>query len=582
MVSSSYTTGQWFAMVREGHVVLLGPNTEPNIIGKIWELLGTAPEVHQILNGVTSSFGRELTSIPSFAIVDFRDSLRVFLRGEIDLSVRLESGSVELSGRQVTTWSERWLAQPISFELKPQADSQVPGSASQLGYLPLTLPLIEGVVRLAGLSVTVRVDDAATTASSQPAETDESAELGLTVVPTGLDEDDAELEEAGPNEAGREEGEPEVADGVHDQDQGIDDVAGESETTGETQLPSTPSYELTSSYDHLWEKTVVRSVEEAAVRLDPEAEEAIATESVEGQAEENLKPTGSPDRQAPDQEAPAQEAAPQEAAVQVPPASAHPVPAPPAAPPVASAPSSGLIDSVPWLRSSAQNPAQAPQNLAPQNLAPQLPAYPAPSHESFPAFGGPAPEDSADPDHDGQTIMKSDLQKDAPEPQPSHPAPSQAATSNGPLVLARVCTNGHANPPPNSRCAICSATLAADAVQVSRPSLGKVRVSTGELIELDQSLVIGRQPSVSRVQSGTMPRLIQVASPSGDISRSHAEVRLEGWHVMLCDLKATNGTVLIREGQPPRRLGQGEMAIVLDGDIAELGDNVSLRFEEIL
>jgi hypothetical protein len=109
-----------------------------------------------------------------------------------------------------------------------------------------------------------------------------------------------------------------------------------------------------------------------------------------------------------------------------------------------------------------------------------------------------------------------------------------------------------------------------------------MRLSTGELLDLDESLVIGRQPSVSRVQGGTMPRLIQVASPGGDISRSHVEVRLEGWHVMLCDLKATNGTVLVREGQPPRRLAQNEMAIILDGDIAELGDDVSLRFEEIL
>jgi pSer/pThr/pTyr-binding forkhead associated (FHA) protein len=119
-------------------------------------------------------------------------------------------------------------------------------------------------------------------------------------------------------------------------------------------------------------------------------------------------------------------------------------------------------------------------------------------------------------------------------------------------------------------------------VQVPRPRLGRLRLSTGDVIDLDESLVIGRQPSVSRVQGGVMPRLVQVASPGGDISRSHVEVRLEGWHVMLCDLKATNGTVLIREGQPPRRLAQNEMAIVLDGDIAELGDDVSLRFEEIL
>jgi hypothetical protein len=161
--------------------------------------------------------------------------------------------------------------------------------------------------------------------------------------------------------------------------------------------------------------------------------------------------------------------------------------------------------------------------------------------------------------------------------------PGQAAAAGtGPLVLARVCPGGHANPPTSGQCVTCGAQLPDVAIQVPRPRLGRLRLSTGELIDLEQSLVIGRQPSVSRVQGGIMPRLVQVASPGGDRSRSHVEVRLEGWHVMLCDLKATNGTVLVREGQPPRRLAQNEMAIVLDGDIAELGDDVSLRFEEIL
>ncbi|MGY4540896.1 hypothetical protein ACVWY0_000802 [Arthrobacter sp. UYNi723] len=193
--------------------------------------------------------------------------------------------------------------------------------------------------------------------------------------------------------------------------------------------------------------------------------------------------------------------------------------------------------------------------------------------------GQPAADpDAFDGDHDGHTIMKSDLAGMAAHPAPV-PEPDSAAV---PLVLARVCGRGHANPPTHAQCAACGSPLPADAVQVARPRLGRMRVSTGALVDLDQSLVIGRQPSVSRVQGGVMPRLVQVASPSGDISRSHVEVRLEGWHVMLCDLKATNGTVLVRQGQPPRRLAQNEMAILLDGDIAELGDDISLRFEEIL
>lgn len=176
--------------------------------------------------------------------------------------------------------------------------------------------------------------------------------------------------------------------------------------------------------------------------------------------------------------------------------------------------------------------------------------------------------------------MKSSVAGSTASPAADAPAARQDA-GGGPLVLARVCAQGHANPPTRAQCSVCGAALLPDAVQVARPRLGRMRLSTGDLLDLDQSMVIGRQPSVSRVQGGVMPRLVQVASPGGDISRSHVEVRLEGWHVMLCDLKATNGTVLVREGQPPRRLAQNEMAILLDGDIAELGDNISLRFEEI-
>ncbi len=249
------------------------------------------------------------------------------------------------------------------------------------------------------------------------------------------------------------------------------------------------------------------------------------------------------------------------------------VPAQPAAP-LVPAQQGGLIDSVPW-NTGGDMPVRpaGPPSFVPDSFVP-------PSSPDTPDWQSPSAVPAPEGDHDGETIMKSDLGLGTAPQEPAPAAGSGPAT--GPMVLARVCAQGHANPPTHSQCTGCGLALASDAVQVRRPRLGRVRVSTGELIDLDQSLVIGRQPSVSRVQGGGMPRLVQVASPSGDISRSHVEVRLEGWHVMLCDLKATNGTVLVREGQPPRRLAQNEMAILLDGDIAELGDDVSLRFEEIL
>jgi len=188
-----------------------------------------------------------------------------------------------------------------------------------------------------------------------------------------------------------------------------------------------------------------------------------------------------------------------------------------------------------------------------------------------------APNAAAAEDDDGETIRSAPA---VPAPGASVPATSPVpGTDTGPTVLARTCPQGHVNPPTAAACRLCGAEIAGEPRPASRPSLGRMRLSTGAVYELDRNIVIGRQPSASRVAGAALPRMVQVPSDSGDISRSHAEVRLEGWHVMLRDLFSTNGTVLIREGSLPRRLAQGEAAILLDGDIAELGDGVTLRFE---
>lgn len=575
MAANNYVPGTWHGIVRSRTAVLLGPDTPPQLVHSLWALLESGPEVHELLHAVTSSFGVSLAQIPPFGIVDFKDTLRVFLRGDIDLTVQLSGGPLELHGRDVTTWAERHLAAPEWYRISVPGD-ETAGQA---------LPLQDGVVLLQSLTADLdgTADPAALTPVAVPAVILPVAKMPAVAAPVGDGAAAVEVPAVAPvavaaapaaepatpagnpGTAVASEPEPDMVGepspaaeaggapstdtpehgasaetviGILDEE--FDDLpaedpgpgtaeeavlhAGDAVAPAEEEPPSdqaVPASEQTSTYDHLWERTVVRSIEDAAVRDDPEA--------LIGHAEPG-KPAAA---QAAD--VPSADETPStvlQAQAQ------EPVPAP----------SVGLIDSVPWNTGGG--------------------------------IGVPAPA-SDDGDHDGQTIMKSDLAGMA-----GHPAPPAAGTdasgSAGPMVLARVCRQGHANPPTHAQCAVCGQTLPSDAVQVSRPRLGRVRISSGELVDLDQSLVIGRQPSVSRVQGGVMPRLVQVASPSGDISRSHVEVRLEGWHVMLCDLKATNGTVLVREGQQPRRLAQNEMAILLDGDIAELGDGISLRFEEIL
>ncbi len=624
---TSYLPGTWLGIIRSRTAVLLGPDTPPALVAALWDLLATRPEVHEVLHAVTNSHGGSLANIPSFGLLDFNGPLRVFLRGDLDVTVRSPDGVVELNGRDVTTWTERRLALPGLCQLTVPAA----GGIAHDG-LP-ELPLTEGVVLLQSLLLpdepgthgaaattgAVAVEAVAIEAldddvsvlpdqevqpqqevriqqeprpAPEPAEQEEAAHLPeLTATPEHgasaetvyavIDEDF--------EEPGAVHGVTASAGTASDGATGPDATAvqeGSSSDQG-----TAPASDVTSSYDHLWERTVIRTIEDAAVRDDPEAD-------VLEEAEPLADATGSvPSVQGSNP--------PEEGVDQVPQAAEAAAPHVPAAgesgKPLTPPAAGGLINSVPWrtggtdsqpARAAALPPLPAPAALSPAPAAPSpvpaaapspAPAALSPMLAAVPAAGGapsePTPQAGIgdyDTDHDGQTVMKSQLPGMS-----ARPAAAVVDASAGPLVLARVCPQDHANPPTSAHCATCGAALLPDAVQVARPRLGRMRISTGELVDLDQSLVIGRQPSVSRVQGGVMPRLVQVASPGGDISRSHVEVRLEGWHVMLCDLKATNGTVLVREGQAPRRLAQNEMAILLDGDIAELGDNISLRFEEI-
>ncbi|WP_026820237.1 FHA domain-containing protein [Arthrobacter castelli] len=228
----------------------------------------------------------------------------------------------------------------------------------------------------------------------------------------------------------------------------------------------------------------------------------------------------------------------------------------------------GLIESVPWMKRGPVSPPTASGTAEPEHAS---------EAQVF--------DDEID--HDGQTVMRSELDT-PPAPAASTDNADGSGGSDGaeaqgpstaPIVLARICPSGHANPPTNASCSSCGSPIDSDPRQTRRPSLGSMRMSNGDVVELDRSVIVGRQPSMSRVQGNVMPRMVQVRSEESDISRSHVEVQLEGWHVMLRDLNSTNGTFLIREGQPPRRLAQGEQAMLLNGDIAELGDDVRLRFE---
>ncbi|KAA9089428.1 FHA domain-containing protein [Microbacterium radiodurans] len=110
---------------------------------------------------------------------------------------------------------------------------------------------------------------------------------------------------------------------------------------------------------------------------------------------------------------------------------------------------------------------------------------------------------------------------------------------------------------------------------------GRIRISDGQVIELDATVIVGRRPRSPRATGDALPTLVAVESPEQDISRNHLEIRAEGEHVLAVDLDTTNGSVLLRGGHDPVRLHPGEPTMIVGGDVIDIGDGVTISFEDL-
>ena len=242
-------------------------------------------------------------------------------------------------------------------------------------------------------------------------------------------------------------------------------------------------------------------------------------------------------------------------------------------PPIDVPPGGFFIDSVPGLSSDAHSTPTA---------------TPSATYRRF-------MEATADGDHDGMTMLPQrarelrdyarsvtsdpDESSQAASAQAS-PAAHSSPAAVGPQVLAVLCEKGHPNATHASSCRICSSPLGSTAVTVPRPSLGRIVLSTGEEVALDQDIIIGRRPRSSAGAGRQPARLVIVPSPRKQISRSHCELRIDDWDVRLHDLGSNNGTYLTRPGQAPVRLDENVPTMLKPGDVVELGEEISFRMEE--
>lgn len=566
-----YTTGAARAVVRGDAVVVLPGSQPDDVPARLWaELAAPGAGVAEAL-GVLTSLGGGLKDVPPFAVVAVTGSgstaepapgtAHIAVRGAgVTVTVQTTTGPVSVDGSDVISWSERVVSDVTAFEVAASGAFAAPGLPVTSGVVLAGAVRREVVPGAAGSSYA----GATTGAEAAASEIDESTVHGLLDgVPRftpAASPAAAAAAAAAAGSAAQVRAPEETIAPDHDGPPaapafalpgGGPTSAGASEPSEATQMGVGED-----DYMHLWGETVMRRVEDAAVRAE-EAEEEH-------------------------EEAPAPAPAP------APVAAAEPVEAPAPVPAESPADDSGLISEVPGMVSSLPRlwtgASPAARNRAAQvDVAPDL---------AGPAAEPDAPE--AGTDHDGHTVMSSaiaDLRAAAGLGQaPQFTAPPAPGAHQ---LLAQTCANGHPNPPSRGTCRTCGASLEGDAHLAARPSLGRVVVSGGtavsgavgargsQLVELDRPVIVGRRPRTPSASASDMPRLVTVSSPQQDISRSHVHITLEDWHVLVADLATTNGTTLLRPGQPPRRLHPNEKELVADGDVVDLGDGVTLTFEGI-
>lgn len=179
-------------------------------------------------------------------------------------------------------------------------------------------------------------------------------------------------------------------------------------------------------------------------------------------------------------------------------------------------------------------------------------------------LGAPEGEDQPEPHHEPH-------HEPAPEPQPHHepePEPDHdGRTVVGSAPEQTLSPPGIAGQPP------------APAV-TSRP-VARLAFSTGEVVDVDRAVVVGRAPEAHRFASSDQPRLITVPSPQQEISSTHLEIRpgsgADHGAAVVTDMGSTNGTVLVQPGLPPEDLRAGIAVALVPGAILDLGDGVTIQ-----
>ncbi|MDO5499379.1 MAG: FHA domain-containing protein [Propionibacteriaceae bacterium] len=596
---ATYSPGQWVVLGGPTSLVVLqpAPADRSELVTSLWRVVVQAVS----LDALVAELARyNIMRMPDFAAFFWHDNeMRSLVRGEIEV-IDLDSGEPVATGEGVQTWTEVGLGDLRRVRVSLGGDRGAP----EVG---LHLPLVVGAVTAGAL--VLDATDQALVASPQvmppaaagpqalegdefaagedvvaampiPGQPELEAQRSAVVDAQVVEDDDILADDVGA-ERGAEELEPEP-----EQESAVEAEATEGDELppvliGHGEINEEETERIDTDADHAADTVDppgdggVEDIRDAAAEDEP-VEPAGVTEDAEPAApsaaaahdpfamDEVRDPFAAPEEQG-EPFADAGHAAPFAA-----PAAQTPFARPPAQ---ATAGAPG-----PFARPDAQAPAaEQPAGLEGEEAQqpPRVPGYdpherpPAPGHDQW-APGGAADRSAQPVDPQGQAGQPE--QQDAARSE----QPVEQKSGDG-MVLGVSCGAGHPNPPDAQRCRRCGGPLQGQPRMMPRPVMALLRPSSGEPVEVDRSVLIGRSPQANKLPREDLPKLLTVVSPSTDISRTHLQVSPDGWEVVATDLHSTNGTLLIRPGQPePERLPAGEPVHVFPGCVLDLGDGVSI------
>jgi len=201
------------------------------------------------------------------------------------------------------------------------------------------------------------------------------------------------------------------------------------------------------------------------------------------------------------------------------------------------------------------NQASAPMSTPPGNLTTRRHAIPqAPSFEAV--------------------LLTTDPNQPRQAPLPTADQPEE--DSSQVLVEGIVCSRGHFNDPGAVYCTVCGISMVQrthEYVSGPRPPLGLLLFDDGSAFSIDGNYILGREPDFDPAVTSGDARPLTLSDPENGVSRVHAELRLEGWRVLLADRGSSNGTLVACSGTDEwQRLKRGQAVELVPGQHIRFGD----------